>query len=139
MIGTLAEAAFVDPPETADDAFSQPHIAVVAPMWKWLFPEEADVIEMASEAGKFRYSMECISKAVECVGEGGCGAKAEYADYVQGGPNSCQHMRERSATRRFVDPTFLGSAVIVPPVRPGWSDANASVLQQASLVAEKVR
>lgn len=140
VIGTLAEAAFVaKPPQSAagEDAFVQPHIAVVAPVWKWIFPEEADVIQMASDANKFWYSMECISKSVECVGDGGCGAKAEYADYIQGGPNSCQHMRERSAHRRFIDPTFLGSAVIVPPVRPGWANANAGVMAQAAAMAEK--
>jgi hypothetical protein len=40
--------------------------------------------------------------------------------------------------RRFVDPTFGGAAVIVPPVRPGWANADARVLMpQAAALAER--
>jgi hypothetical protein len=138
VIGTLAEAAFTQPTkEQADAGFTQPHIAVVGPIWRWIYPDEAEVVQMASEANKFWYSMECISKSVQCVGEGSCGAEAAYLDYIQGKGGTCDHMRERSATRRFADPTFLGAAVIVPPVRPGWADANAGVMTKAAEIAEK--
>jgi hypothetical protein len=46
-------------------------------------------------------------------------------------------MKQRSATRQFRDPIFLGAAVIVPPVRPGWADADATVAKQAASLAEK--
>jgi hypothetical protein len=33
--------------------------------------------------------------------------------------------------RHIVKPTFRGGALIVPPVRPGWKGASASVLTDA--------
>ena len=35
-----------------------------------------------------------------------------------------------------MDPLFLGGAVIVPPVRPGWSGASADVVRQAAELRE---
>lgn len=144
IIGTLADQRLVQPTvEQAADGI-QPHIWTLSPIWKWIYPDEAYVVEQASDAGKLWYSMECVSKEVECVGDGGCGAKASYTDYLKASQSSfgsspavCSHMRQKSAVRRFAEPTFLGGAVIVPPVRPGWSDADASVLRQAAALSEK--
>ena len=54
----------------------------------------------------------------------------------------CEHLLERSSIRHIVNPTFRGGALIVPPVRPGWKNANASVLtdavmQEAAAFAEQ--
>ena len=136
IIGTIADAKLVQPGEqAADGGVAIPHINALSNVWRWIYPDEADVIEMASDAGKLWYSMECISKNVECVGEGGCGQVASYMDYLKNA-NVCDHMRERSSTRRFAEPTFLGGAVIVPPVRPGWAAADARVMREAASLAE---
>lgn len=144
IIGTLADQRLVQPSVEQAAEGVQPHIWTLSPIWKWVYPDEAYVVEQASDAGKLWYSMECVSKEVECVGDGGCGAKASYTEYLKASKSSygsspavCSHMREKSAIRRFAEPTFLGGAVIVPPVRPGWADADASVLRQAALLSEK--
>jgi len=108
-----------------------------AAVWRWIFPDESYVLEQASDQRKLWYSMECVSREVACMGENGCGATVPYMDAISNGPNVCVHVRERSSTRRFVDPTFLGGAVIVPPVRPGWADADARVMREAASLAEK--
>ena len=136
VIGTIAHAQLVTREEAADRDLSQPYIQATSAIWKWIYPDEAYVVEQASDAGKLWYSMECISKEVACVGETGCGATASYGDYLQGAGGSCDHMRQRSAERRFAEPTFLGGAVIVPPVRPGWAEADATVMRQAASLAE---
>lgn len=137
IIGTIADARMMpgsNGPESAST--TDPHIVAMSAVWKWIYPDEAWVIENASDSGKLWYSMECISENVECVGDNGCGELASYGDYMQG--RGCQHMREKSAVRRFDNPTFLGGAVIVPPVRPGWADADARVLQsEAASLAER--
>lgn len=148
VIGTIAKARMVTPgselSEPASEADSQlaatteqPHIEAASAIWRWIYPDEAWVIEQASDAGKLFYSMECISKEVECAGETGCGARASYGDYVQGKQTACEHLTQRSGVRRFVEPTFLGGAVIVPPIHPGWAEADAQVMRQASMLAEK--
>lgn len=81
-------------------------------------------------------SMECLSRTVQCVGEHGCGAQMPYLDALRRTEAACEHVRERSAVRRFVDPVFLGAAVIVPPVKPGWSQATVEVQRAAAEVAE---
>ena len=45
----------------------------------------------------------------------------------------CEHLKERASIRHIVNPTFRGGALIVPPVRPGWQGATASVFQEAVL------
>jgi hypothetical protein len=139
VIGTIADARYIPAKSgdltTADAGPSEPHIIAASAIWKWIYPDEAWVVEQASEAQKLWYSMECVSDSVACVGEGSCGKEVAYDTYVSGG--GCMHMMERATTRRFVNPTFLGGAVIVPPVRPGWADADASVMKQAANLAEK--
>lgn len=136
VIGCIADSKLTVPAAYEKAAYNaQPHIDALAAVWTWIYPDEAWVIENASDQQRLWYSMECISENVECVGEGSCGEKASYGDYMGG--RGCQHMRQRSAVRRFENPTFLGGAVIVPPVRPGWADANANIIRQAAAMSEK--
>lgn len=139
IIGSLSKAEFVDPPreEIAGEAppsILQPHIAATAGIWKWIYPDEAFVVNQASDLGQLWYSMECISKEVSCAGDNGCGNTTTYAQYLAGA--ACEHVVQRASVRQFVNPVFLGGAVIVPPTRPGWAEADASVMAQASSLAE---
>jgi hypothetical protein len=99
-----------------------------------VYPHEAAVVEMASQLGQLAYSMECVSEQVQCVGPHGCGESFPYNEFAAG--KCCQHLKERSSIRRLVNPTFLGGAVIVPPTKPGWAEANAMVMRQAAAMAE---
>lgn len=130
IIGSLCESKVM--PESSD---ADPHIAVVGGIWQWIYPEEAFVIEQASDQGSLYFSMECISNEVACIGDNGCGRQVSYGDYMD--KKTCRHMIQKSATRRFVDPIFLGAAAIVPPVRPGWADANASIIRESSSIIER--
>jgi hypothetical protein len=137
IIGTIADARLVKPeagPEQAAESV-QPHIVAASAVWKWIYPDEAWVIEQADDTGMLWYSMECIASEVECAGENGCGNITSYADYLM--EKACMHVRERSSTRRLINPTFLGGAVIVPPARPGWADADARMLPEAAALSEK--
>jgi hypothetical protein len=140
IIGTIADARLVRPEPAAEGAETaaenpNPHIVAASAVWKWIYPDEAWVIEQANDTGYLWYSMECISEHVECSGADGCGRQVTYLDYLQ--KAGCEHMQERSAVRRFINPVFLGGAVIVPPSRPGWADADARVLPEAAKLAEK--
>ena len=111
------------------------HIETTAAVWRFLFPQQAAAIEKAADDHGLYFSMECISRQVACVGDTGCGEQFDYGDYDAG--NVCSHLRERASIRRFVDPIFLGGAVIVPPVRPGWANAEAEVVRQAAALTEE--
>lgn len=136
IIGTLMDGSLVAGREAAG---SEPaignHIETTAAVWRFLFPKQVDAIEKAAADRGLYFSMECISRQVACVGDAGCGEQFDYADYDAG--KTCSHLRERASIRRFVDPIFLGGAAIVPPIRPGWANAEADVVRQAAAAAEK--
>jgi 2'-5' RNA ligase len=146
VIGTIADAKFVPAPgggglQVAMDgmggapACQDPHIAALSVIWRWIYPDEASIVQMASDAQVLAYSMECISEAIQCVGDSGCQQTYSYLEYARG--QACDHLQQRASVRRLVNPTFLGGAVIVPPTRPGWAEADATVLKQAAAMAEK--
>ena len=115
-------------------SLGNPYIRADALVWKWLYPVEAREVERASDARQLWYSMECVSRQIECVGDNGCGKVVPYRE--RSSENACSHMRERSAQRRLVDPIFQGAAIIVPPVKPGWADADLAVTRQAAALVE---
>lgn len=138
IIGTLLASEMVHTREAAGAGDIGNHIASTAAVWRFLFPQEARAIEQAAETNGLFYSMECVSKQVACVdspGRPGCGEQFSYADYNAG--RACAHLREKSSIRRFVDPIFLGGAVIVPPVKPGWARAEVDVVRQAAELTEQ--
>lgn len=137
IIGCLTDGKLVFGREAAAAGVGN-HLVSTAAVWRFLFPKETQTIEKAAADGQLYYSMECLSRAVACMdtpGRPGCGAEFDYSDYDAG--RTCAHLRERSSVRRFVDPIFLGAAVVVPPVQPGWAGATADVVRQAAMATEK--
>ena len=137
IIGAITSAQLVEGREAAAAGLGN-HIVTEAVMWNFIFPNEVTAVERASADQELYFSMECLSREVACIdspGRPGCGESFSYEDYDAG--RTCAHLRQRSSIRRFVDPTFYGGAVIVPPVRPGWSKANAEVVRDAAAVAER--
>lgn len=109
-------------------------IEALSGMWSHVFPFEAALVDKADEDQSLFYSMECIGTHLRCEGPNGCGEEFEYAAYE----SHCVHLRERASVRHIVNPTFRGGALIIPPVKPGWKDANATVYESA-LLAEAAR
>lgn len=139
IIGSLLAGELVSGREAAAQGIGN-HIVSTAAVWRFLFPQQADTIEKAAADRQLYFSMECVSRQVACVdspGRPGCGEAFDYAEYDAG--RTCSHLREKSSIRRFVDPLFLGGAVIVPPVRPGWAGASADVVRQAAELRESAR
>lgn len=135
IVGVLAKSELITP-KVEKAAVSEPYISVDSAVWKWIYPQESAVIEMASEQSSLWYSMECISEKIHCTDEE-CGGVYGYFEVMRAADEVCDHVKLKQVARRFENPTFLGGAVIVPPVRPGWADANASVMKQAASFAEK--
>lgn len=119
------------PTDTAAADDSPLKIQALSGLWSHVFPFEAALVDQADEAGNLYYSMECRGEKLECAGDNGCG---EVFDYMAVGTH-CEHLLERASVRHIINPTFRGGALIVPPVRPGWNGATASVFQEALLDA----
>lgn len=113
-------------------------IEALSAMWSHIFPFESALIDQADEAGSLFYSMEVRGTHVHCAGPNGCDGQWDYMKPE----DHCAHIKERSSIRHIVNPTFRGGALIIPPVKPGWASAHASVYEQAvrdeaSLYAEQ--
>ena len=126
-----------------EEAVGSMKIQALSGLWTHIFPFEAAQAEAADEAGLLFYSMECRGTHLTCGTDEskelvGCGQTFEYMQI----DTHCEHLLERSSVRHIVSPTFRGGALIVPPVRPGWKNANASILtdavmQEAAAYAEQ--
>lgn len=133
IIGAIAGSKLVSREAAAASGLGQ-HIVALGAVWPWLYPEEAKLIEQASEAGSLWFSMECVSKEVACIDDS-CGKTMPYREYMTEKASRCEHM---PTGRRFVDPIFEGVGIIVPPVRPGWADSDARVtMAQAEGLVER--
>lgn len=158
VIGTIADNALIQPPETTseqarrdgipavtsdlitDMVMPRPYLAAASAVWKWVHPDKVAAIESAHDQGKLYYSMECIGRAIACTTDEsreGCGKEFDYVTAMVSPEKTCEHIASRSSARRIVDPSFLGGAVIVPPVQPGWGEARLEVMRQASSLAEQ--
>lgn len=137
IVGCLLDGQLVAGREAAASGLDN-HIVSTAAVWRFLYPEQTKTIERAAADGQLFYSMECLSREVACIdtpGRPGCGESFAYGDYDAG--RCCSHLRERSSVRQFVDPLFLGAAVIVPPVRPGWAQASVDIVREAAALSER--
>jgi hypothetical protein len=143
VIGTIADNAIIHPEVEAASLTgpgARPYMAAVSSVWRWVHPEKVREIERANDQGRLYYSMECIGREMSCVSDEtheGCGKSFDYVKAMTQPQDTCEHIASRSSARRIVDPTFLGGAVIVPPVQPGWGSANVEIIRQAASLAEQ--
>jgi hypothetical protein len=132
VVGVITDSSYVER-QSAAGKIVEPHLQATSVVWKWLYPDEARLAERAADNSSLWYSMECISENVECsAAAGGCGAKFPYETYMRQRAKTCEHMMKGTSARRFENPVFQGGALIVPPVRPGWADADADVVRTAA-------
>lgn len=113
--------------EKKDESKGSMKIQALSGLWSHIFPFEAAQTEAADAEGLLFYSMECRGTHLICAGDNGCGERFDYMAV----DTHCEHLRERSSIRHIVNPTFRGGAAIVPPVRPGWKNAHATVVSDA--------
>jgi len=139
IIGAIMDSRLVGSRATAGDQIGT-HIEVAAAIWPFIYPQEARAIEAASANRQCWLSMECVSREVQCLdtpGRPGCGETFPYEVTVGANSRACAHLMGRTSVRRFIDPRFLGGGVILPPKRPGWAHADATVMRHAAEQVER--
>ncbi len=113
-----------------------PYIESLGVMWRHYFPDEYMEISKAHQEGALYFSMEAIPSHVQCVGNGGCEETFEYAGRTS--PTYCEHINKTMSDKFLINPHFTAGAIIVPPVKPGWANADihSLVAQHAELADE---
>lgn len=129
----------VDSLQTAgvSDAGLNAYIEALGVFWRHYFPEEYALVEAAHKEGKLYYSMECIPAQIQCAGADGCGETFQYAGRMS--DTYCAHLKEGVSDKYLIEPHFTAGAILVPPVRPGWSNADIhSLVAKHAELAEHI-
>jgi hypothetical protein len=127
-IGTFAAAEFVWP--TGENAAEPEPPIVEALSVFWSVYDEGELwpsIAMAHRDGTLWYSMEAMPEKITCMDET-CNQTYRYA-----GPGSstyCAHLQKPRSKKMLHKPRFTGGALIVPPVRPGWVNADVKEISR---------
>jgi hypothetical protein len=116
--------------DAADEGTSNPYIETLGAFWKYYFPEEFAEVEAAHNEGKLFFSMECVAKTITFDDPG----SGEKETFPYRGPRDASYgdkwNMNANATRWLDSPHFLGGALIIPPLKPGWSGAEIKDLAQ---------
>ncbi len=142
VVGTIAEAKLFAPTAERASAGDKTFIGAAGPVWKWLYPHEARLVEIASEKQSLYYSMECVSQTVRCETSAdgsrvGCGKEFPHRQALYFPQTVCEHIQQKTSQRHFVNPYFHAGGLILPPVRPGWADARVEIRKEAERLAEQ--
>jgi len=127
VVGTYVGSELLYPTQAGQRAY----IETVAAMWKYYFNKETAIVEAAHAEGTLYQSMECVSDTVTCVPH----SKSEQEEaaspacgqtFPYDGPYGayCEHIEAGTAARQFDNPHFLGGGLIIPPLKPGWRNAE---------------
>jgi hypothetical protein len=117
-VGTIVQTKIVQRQEASTQRIL-PEVQALSVFWAFNFPELGELIRAAHEAKQLWYSMECVSESKQCM------ACEEVFPYAAAAHEVCEHLASSAAApRRFINPTFLGGALIFPPERPAWPDAD---------------
>lgn len=125
-VGVIVDTKMIEREEASE---SFPEIQALSVLWAANFPEIAAEVRKFHEQDQLWYSMECVAEKVQCMT-----CDNEFA-FTASAEERCEHLSSDPVSpRRFINPTFLGGALIFPPTRPGWSDAD--ITQVAKMVDE---
>jgi hypothetical protein len=119
-IGTLVETKIVSREDrSAGSDGLLPEIQALGVMWAANFPKLAEKVKAAHAANELWYSMECVAEKKQCL------ECSEIYPYSAAAHETCEHLAaSASAPRRFINPIFVGGALIFPPKSPAWPDAD---------------
>jgi hypothetical protein len=117
-VGTVVQTKMVQR-EGAASGGTNPEIQALSVVWAAAFPQVATEVRDAHKQGTLFYSMECVAEQKQCLS-----CERTFA-FAAAGADVCEHLgQNRLAPRRFINTTFVGAALIYPPERPAWKDAD---------------
>lgn len=119
IVGTFLANELVYP----DEANDHPYIEAVGAIWKYYFPEEHEMVQRANKDGSLYFSMEAVPESLSTIG--GSDDAAQYAYMGRQHESYPEEINTRSCEAIVCNnPHFVGGALIIPPNKPGWSNAN---------------
>ena len=122
-VGTFVETKIVHRESAGDDELF-PEIQALGVLWAANFPSVAQAAKDAHAEDSLWFSMECVAEQQQCM------TCQRIFPYRAAAHETCEHLAKRESARRFINPTFLGGALIFPPEKPAWADADVTDIAQ---------
>lgn len=119
-------------PAAAADVMDHPWVKALAALWKDLYPLEHLAVTEAQRMGASYFSMEAWPQSMTCLETDGgteCGLTFPFRGLVS--ETYCAHMQDARSRKRLNKPRYMGGAVIIPPVQPGWRQAEMGEMAAA--------
>lgn len=137
IVGSFLATEMIYPTgEEAGELPSNPFIESLGVVWRYYFPEEYATIQQAHASGGLFFSMEAIPESISTIGGPDDAAVYPYEGRVS--PNYPEEVNNRSVAAIVLNnPHFVGGALIIPPVKPGWS--NADITQVSKYMDESLK
>lgn len=108
------------------EGIERPTVEALAGMWRRFFPEEYSLVQKAHKEGSLFYSMEAHPESLTCPD---CTNTYPFMGIVH--DSYCGHLNaSRISKKRLNKPHFNAGAIIIPPVQPGWSQAQIRELAE---------
>lgn len=126
IVGAFVASELVFPTGEEQASDEHPYIESLGVFWRYYFQDEYKSVSKANAEGSLFYSMECVPEYVSTVG--GEDDSVQYAYQGRQSPSYPQELNSREVPMKLGNPHFVGGALIIPPVKPGWSNANTSVV-----------
>jgi len=128
-VGVFVDSQIVAPAEETAAKGVTNEIQALGVVWAGNFPQIANEVREHHEAGNLWFSMECVAEEKACLD---CGEVFPWATARQ---LTCEHMRASAAApRRLINPTFVGGALIYPPEKPAWKDADVTEMARELVI-----
>lgn len=134
IMGTYVANEVIWPKDAAQSASAatgqqvtetEPFLEALAAFYRYYFPDEYVAVEKAHKEGTLAWSMECVPQTVTCAGAE-CGKTFEYAGRQS--ESYCAHLNAPGAKKMMGRPHFTAGALVLPPARPAWRNANVTSL-----------
>lgn len=130
-VGTFTAAEFVWPEGEKAGESEPPIVEALAAYWCYYEAELLASIEMAHRDGGLFFSMEAVPASITCHGQleiAGCNETFNYEGPKS--PTYCDHLNLPRSRKVLNKPVFKGGALIIPPSRPGWKNANVKEMSR---------
>lgn len=120
-VGTFVETKIVQREAASGEEELVSEIQALALLWAGHYPAIASLVKDAHQKKQLHFSMECVSEEKQCLT---CERRFPWMAQAH---EMCEHLAtSATAPRRFINPVFLGGALVVPPDSPAWSDADVT-------------